>query len=82
MTSMFLSFLLTLRTWARSRAVKAKTLDAGHLAGLASEVDRAAIRWERTSWAGTTALSRIWTGWRTALVIVKPETVKHSLSLI
>src|SRR5205809_4776258 len=77
MMSVVLSFILTLRTWARSSA--ALQLEVLALRDQLQVLQRARRPWrlrlakaDRWLW---TLLSRIWTGWRTALVIVKPETV-------
>jgi putative transposase len=76
MTSVLISLLLTLRGLAQSRA-------ALHLEGLARRhpwqvLQRSRprrlrlVQTDRWLWV---ALSRVWTAWRTALVIVRPETV-------
>src|SRR5450756_1946328 len=76
MTSVLISLLLTLRGLAQSRA-------ALHLEGLARRhpwqvLHRSRprrlrlVQTDRWLWV---ALSRVWTAWRTALVIVRPETV-------
>ena len=75
MMSVLLSFALTLRTWARSRAaLQLEVLALRHQLQVLQR-SRRRIRLakaDRWLWA---LLSRIWTGWRTALMIVKPETV-------
>jgi len=75
MMSVLLSFALTLRTWARSRAaLQLEVLALRHQLQVLQR-SRRRIRLakaDRWLWA---LLSCIWTGWRTALVIVKPETV-------
>jgi hypothetical protein len=76
MMSVLLSFLLTLRTWARSRAaLQLEVLALRHQLQVLQRTRRRRLwlaQTDRWLWG---LLSRIWTGWRTALVIVKPETV-------
>jgi putative transposase len=77
MMSVLLSLLLALRTWARSRAApQLEILALRHqLQVLQRTRSRRVLRLAKADrWLGG-MLSRIWTGWRTALVIVKPETV-------
>ena len=73
---MLLSLLLTLRTWARSRAaLQLEVLALRHQLQVLQRSRPRRLRLARADrwlWA---LLSRIWTGWRTAVVIVKPETV-------
>jgi len=76
MMSVLLSLLQTLRTWARSRA--ALQLEVLALRHQLEVLERSRPRRLRLAKADRWLwglLSRIWTGWRTALVIVKPETV-------
>ncbi len=75
MTSVLLSLLLTLRGSARSHA--ALQLEVLALRHQLQVLQRTRPRRLRLAKGGPSAgmLSRIWTGWRTALVIVKPETV-------
>ena len=76
MTSVLFSLLLTLRGMARSRA--ALHLEALALRHQLEVLQRSQprrlrlVQADRWLW---TWLSRVWTAWRTALVIVKPETV-------
>ena len=74
--SLLLSLLLTRRTWACSRAVlQLEILALRHqlqvLARNRPRQVRVAMA-DRWFWI---ALARVWTGWRTSVVIVKPETV-------
>src|SRR5437667_1499101 len=76
MVSAFLSVLQTLRTSAHSRAARQlEILALRHqlqvLQGTRPRRQSLATT-DRCVWV---MLSRFWTGWRTALVIVKPETV-------
>ncbi|PYR22898.1 MAG: hypothetical protein DMF94_03040 [Acidobacteria bacterium] len=76
MMSVLVSLLLTLRTSARSRA--ALQLDVLALQHQLQVLQRTRprrlplTRADRWFWV---VLLRVWTEWRTALVIVKPETV-------
>ena len=74
--SILLSLLLTLRGNARSRAaLQLEVLALRHQLQVLQRTRPRRLRLanaDRWLWVG---LSRIWTGWRTALVIVKPETV-------
>ena len=76
MMSVLLSLLQTLRTWARSRAaLQLEVLALRHQLAVLERSRPRRLRLakaDRWLWG---LLSRIWTGWRTALVIVKPETV-------
>jgi len=76
MISVLLSLLLTLRTWARSRAaLQLEVLALRHQLQVLQRTRPRRLRLAKTDrwlWA---LLSRFWSGWRTALVIVKPETV-------
>ena len=76
MISVLLSLLLTLRTWVRSRAaLQIEVLALRHQLQVLHRSRPRRLRLakaDRWLWA---LLSRIWAGWRTALVIVKPETV-------
>jgi putative transposase len=74
--SVLLSFLLTLRTWARSRAaLQLEILALRHQLQLLQRSRPPRLRLAKTDRWLWGLLSRIWTEWRTALVIVKPETV-------
>jgi hypothetical protein len=74
--SVLLSLLLTLRTSARSRAaLQLEVLALRHQLQVLQRPRPRRLRlakMDRWLWA---LLSRTWAGWRTALVIVKPETV-------
>jgi putative transposase len=74
--SVLLSVLLTLRTWAHSRAaLQLEILALRHQLQVLQRTRRGRLRLskiDRCLWA---MISRIWIGWRTSLVIVKPETV-------
>jgi hypothetical protein len=72
--SVLLSFLLTLRTLARSRAaLQFEVLALRHQLQVLRRNRRVRLaNTDRWLWV---LLSRVWSGWRTALVIVKPETV-------
>src|SRR3979411_603144 len=74
--SVLVSLLLTLRTWVRSRAaLQLEVLALRHQLQVLQRARPRRVRLATTDrwlWA---VLSRNWTGWRTALVIVKPETV-------
>ena len=76
MMSVLLSFLPALRTWARSRAaLQLEILALRHQLQVLQRTRPQRLRLtnvDRWLWA---LLSRLWSGWRTALVIVKPETV-------
>jgi putative transposase len=76
MKSVFVSLLLTLRTWARSRAaLQLEVLALRHQLQVLQRTRPRQLRLanpDRWLWV---VLLRVWSGWRTALVIVKPETV-------
>ena len=69
----FLSLLVTLRTWARSRA--ALHLEVLPLPHQLQVLQRGRLRLAKTDRLLWSVLSCIRTGWQTALVIGKPETV-------
>jgi len=74
--SVLLSLLLSLRTWARSRAaLRLEMLALRHQLQVLQRTRPGRLRLSMTDRWFWGLLSRIWTGWRTALVIVKPETV-------
>jgi hypothetical protein len=76
MTSVLLSFLLAVRTWARSRAaLQLEVLALRHQLQVLQRTRPQRLRLTKADRWLWTLLSHIWTGWRTALVIVKPETV-------
>jgi len=76
MTSVLVSLILTLRTWARSRAaLQLEVLALRHQLQVLQRTRPRRLRLTRADrwlWMG---LAAMWTGWRTALVMVKPETV-------
>jgi putative transposase len=76
MTSVLLSLFLTLRGSARSRAaLQIEVLALRHQLQVLERTRPRRLRLahaDRWLWVW---LSRIWTGWQTALVIVQPETV-------
>jgi hypothetical protein len=76
MMSVLVSLLLTLRTWARSRAaLQLEVLALRHqLQVLQRSQPRRLQLAQADRWLWV-VLSRVLTGWRTTLVIVKPETV-------
>jgi hypothetical protein len=74
--SVLLSFLLTLRTSARSRAaLQLEVLALRHQVQVLQRTQPRRLRLAKADRWLWSLLSRIWTGWRTALVTVKPETV-------
>src|SRR5580704_6827458 len=76
MMSVLLSILLTLRTWAHSRAaLQLEILALRHQLQVVQRTRPRRVRLAKTDRWLRALLSRICTGWRTALVIVKPETV-------
>src|SRR5437867_3590859 len=76
MMPVFLSLLMTLRTWARSRAaLQFDVLTLRHQLQVLRRAQPRRLRLAKTDRLLWVLLSRIWTGWETALVIVKPETI-------
>src|SRR5678816_776096 len=76
MVFVLVSLLLTLRTLARSRAVlHLEILAVRHQLDVLQRTRPQRVRLARPDRWLWVMLARIWTGWRTALVIVKPETV-------
>jgi hypothetical protein len=76
MTSVLRSLLLTLRTLARSRAaLHLEILALRHQLAVLQRTRPPRARLAKTDRWLWVVLTRLWTGWRTALVIVKPETV-------
>jgi hypothetical protein len=76
MMSVLLSILHTLQTSARSRAaLQLEVLALRHQLQVLHRTRPRRLRLTTTDRCLWVILSRIWTGWRTALVIVKPETV-------
>lgn len=75
MSALF-SLLLTLRTVARSRAaLQLEVLALRHQLKVLQRTRPRRVRLTKTDRWLWVVLARLWTGWRTALVIVKPETV-------
>ena len=73
---MLLSLLLTIRTWARSRAaLQLEILALRHQLQVLQRTRPRRLRLAKADRWLWVVLSRFWTEWRTALVIVKPETV-------
>ena len=74
--SVLLSFLLTLRASARSRvALELEILALRHQLQVLQRTRPRRLRLAKADRWFWVVLSRFWTEWRTALVIVKPETV-------
>jgi putative transposase len=72
---LLLSLLLTIRTWARSRAaLHLEILVLPHQLQVLQRRPRRVQLSMTDRWLWV-MLARFWTGWRTALLIVKPETV-------
>ena len=76
MRSVLRSLLSTLRTTTHSRvALQLEVLALRHQLAVLQRTRSHRVRLTRTDRWLWVALVRWWTGWRTALVIVKPETV-------
>jgi hypothetical protein len=76
MISVLLSFLLTLRATARSRlALQLEILALRHQLQVLQRTRPRRLRLAKADRWLWVVLSRFWTEWRMALVIVKPETV-------
>ena len=74
--SVFLALLQTLRDWSRSRAVlQLKMLALRHQLEVHQRTRPRRVRLVTTDRWLWVWLSCVWTDWRSALVIVKPETV-------
>ena len=74
--SVFLALLLTLRSCARARAVlQLEVLALRHQLQVLQRTRPRRMRLEKADRWLWMSLSRVWTEWRSALVIVKPETV-------
>ena len=74
--SVLLSFLLTLRSSARSRvALQLEILALRHQLQVLQRAWPRRLRLAKTDRWLWVVLSRVWTEWRAALVIVRPETV-------
>src|SRR5215469_16775561 len=76
MFTLLLSAVLSIRAWFRSRAaLQAEILALRHQLTVLKRSQRGRPRLhsaDRLLWVG---LSRLWSQWRSALLIVKPETV-------
>src|SRR6202158_5510309 len=76
MMSVLVSLLLTFRTWARSRAaLQLEVLALRHQLQVLQRTRPRRLRLAKADRWLWVVLLRVWTEWRTALVIVKPETV-------
>src|ERR1700720_4243527 len=76
MMSVLVSLLQTLRTWARSRAaLQLELLALRHQLNVLQRSRPRRLQLAKADRWFWVVLSRVLTGWRTALVIVKPETV-------
>ena len=76
MVSVLLSLLLTLRTLARSRAaLHLEILALRHQLDVLQRTRPQRVRLARPDRWLWVMLARVWAGWPTALVLVKPETV-------
>ena len=76
MMSVLLSFILTLRSSARSRvALQFEILALRHQLQVLQSARPWRLRLAKADRWLSVVLSRVWTEWRAALVIVKPETV-------
>src|SRR5213596_1710291 len=76
MMSVLISLLLTLRGLARSRAaLRLEVLALRHQLQVLQRSRPRRVRLAKADRWLWTLLSRSWTAWQTALVIVKPETV-------
>jgi putative transposase len=74
--SVILSLLLTLRSCAQSRAtLQLEILALRHQLQVLERSRLRRLRLARADRLLWTWLSRVWTGWRAALVIVEPETI-------
>ena len=76
MMPVLLPLLLTLRTWAHSRsALQLEILALRHQLEVLQRTRPRQVRLAMTDRWLWVVLARLWTGWRTTLVIVKPESV-------
>ena len=76
MVTLLLSLIFSIRSWLRSRtALQVEILALRHRLTVLKRSQRGRVRLkfaDRLLWVG---LSRLWSQWRSALLIVKPETV-------
>ena len=76
MVTLLLSVIFSIRSWLRSRAaLQVEILALRHQLTVLKRSQRGRVRLkfaDRLLWVG---LSRLWSQWRSALLIVKPETV-------
>jgi len=76
MLTAFLSVIVTVRSWFRSRAsLQTEILALRHQVVVLKRCQRGRLRLsvaDRLLWVW---LSRIWSQWRSALLMVKPETI-------
>src|SRR5215831_17879190 len=76
MFTLLLSAILSIRSWFRSRAaLQVEILALRHQLTVLKRSQRGRLRLnsaDRLLWVG---LSRLWSQWRSPLLIVKPETV-------
>ena len=76
MMSVLVALLQTLRTWARSRAaLQLEVLALRHQLHVLERSRPRRLRLAQVDRWLWVVLSRVLTGWRTTLVIVRPETV-------
>jgi len=74
--SVFLAVLQTLRTSTHSRvALQLEILTLRHQLQVVQRTRPRRLRLATTDRSFWVMLSRLWSGWRTSLVLVKPETV-------
>ena len=74
--SVLLSLILTLRTWARSRAaLHLEVLALRHQLHVLQRNRQRRLPLEKVDRWLWVVLAGLWSGWRTPLVIVKPESV-------
>jgi putative transposase len=74
--SVFLSLLVSLRTWARTRAsLQLEVLALRHQLQVLQRTRPRRVRLSKADRWLWVLLSRYWIGWRTTLTIIKPETV-------
>ena len=76
MLTAFLSLIVSIRSWFRTRALlQVEILALRHQVAVLKRSQRSRLRLnsvDRLLWVW---LSRVWSGWRSALAMVRPETV-------